>query len=494
MSLDQGQNDAAAFAVPPQRTPVEFDPESNGLRIGPYERRIDDPSDSEQVFGAYISLLYAVRGAQPGEQLKLRSADLEALLAIVGDDPETIEQRLIALMGCTAQEARVLGGALLRHRRLTATLGIAGALALGGSLAGDDLFSGTSEAPRAAVVQSVADGLRALDDAGASRGSVSFAAPASEVAPASVSPAAVSMPADDWTGSKPVGGTPDVPAGTSSGPDGGAPAAPVAGVPAGTPAAPAAAAPSVVEPPAAAESPVLAAPAAPPVVVTNPVPVVESVVEQPGSGALPSANDAGAGDGAAAPVDSTSTADTDPLVDSDPLVDGTPPGDTTSSADPTIPVVDDSEAAPVTGGPAVPGTGSAPGLDGALPPGAERVPDGVTPPGLGGALPGGAAAAPGTSNAPGLGGTPPGGGNGMPGAIDVLPGVPLVLPPPPPVVVTPVVDPTVHDNRDKLKNTNSGGGNDGVDVDRDDNGKHSQTGEHVEKGNDKSNSAGGVVP
>ena len=210
---DQVRNAAAQHAVPAQRTPVEFDPDSNGLRIGPYERRIADPSDPDQVFGAYLSLLYAVRGAQPGEQLKLRSADLEALLAIVGDDPETIEQRLIALMGCTAQEARVLGSALLRHRRLTATLGIAGALAMGGVIAGDDFFEGSSsDAPRAAVVQSVADGLRALDDSGARRGSVSFAAPSSS-SPAGVSPAAVSLPTDDWTGSKPVGGTPDVPAG-----------------------------------------------------------------------------------------------------------------------------------------------------------------------------------------------------------------------------------------------------------------------------------------
>ena len=232
MSLDQGPDAAASF-VPPQRTPVEFDPESNGLRIGPYERRIADPSDPDQVFGAYISLLYVVRGAQPGEQLKLRSADLEALLLIVGDDPETIEKRLIALMGCTAQEARVLGNALLRHRRLTATLGIAGALALGGSVAGDDFFEGSaSDAPRAAVVQSVADGLRALDDAGYPYAS----------APSAVSPASVTMPTDDWTGSKPVGGSPDVPAGAPVA-GGGAPAgqAPSAGgVPAGTPAAPAA--------------------------------------------------------------------------------------------------------------------------------------------------------------------------------------------------------------------------------------------------------------
>jgi hypothetical protein len=90
---------------PQQRTPVVFDPESKRLRIDEHVRRVDDPSQPNQVYGAYLALLYAVRGAKPGEQLPLRTADLEALLLLVGDDPETIEKRLIALMGCTADEA-----------------------------------------------------------------------------------------------------------------------------------------------------------------------------------------------------------------------------------------------------------------------------------------------------------------------------------------------------------------------------------------------------
>jgi hypothetical protein len=98
-------------------------------------RRVDDPSQPNQVYGAYLALLYAVRGAKPGEQLPLRAADLEALLLLVGDDPETIEKRLIALMGCTGDEAKVLGGILLRHRRKTAALGVAASLLFGGSLA-----------------------------------------------------------------------------------------------------------------------------------------------------------------------------------------------------------------------------------------------------------------------------------------------------------------------------------------------------------------------
>ena len=119
------------FGVAPMRTPVLFDPGTSGLRIGEHERRVADPSEPSQVCAAYLSLLYAVRRAQPGEQLALRSADLEALRLLVGDDPETLEQRLIGLMGCSPQEARALGTLLLRSRRVTATLGIAAGLSLG---------------------------------------------------------------------------------------------------------------------------------------------------------------------------------------------------------------------------------------------------------------------------------------------------------------------------------------------------------------------------
>jgi hypothetical protein len=75
------------FGVAPQRTPVQFDPTTGGLRIGPHERRIEDPTVPSQVYSAYLSLLHAVRGTKPGTKLPLRSADLEALLLIVGDDP-----------------------------------------------------------------------------------------------------------------------------------------------------------------------------------------------------------------------------------------------------------------------------------------------------------------------------------------------------------------------------------------------------------------------
>ena len=140
------------------RTPVQFDVRTGDLRIGPYERHVDDPAQPEQVYGAYLSLLYAVRQARPGERLALRTADLEALLLIVGDDPATIESRLVELMGCTPAEAGVLGRLLLRQRRATATLGIAAGLSLAGvglvtQLTGADQVVVPVESSASAVVQ-----------------------------------------------------------------------------------------------------------------------------------------------------------------------------------------------------------------------------------------------------------------------------------------------------------------------------------------------------
>ena len=133
----------------PQRTPVLLDAATGRLRMGSAERPVADPSDQEQVYGAYLSLLYAVRGARRGKQLPLSAADLDALLAIVGDDPEHIEQRLVQLMGCTAEEASLLRRVLLRHRALTASVSMAAgisAFALVGPSAADTALTPAPEA------------------------------------------------------------------------------------------------------------------------------------------------------------------------------------------------------------------------------------------------------------------------------------------------------------------------------------------------------------
>ena len=110
----------------PARRPVEV--EAGRITVAGQSRRLRDAADDREVYAAYLFLLYAVRGAAPGDRIPLRSSDVELLMQVVGDDEVTIERRLVALMGCTPEEASRLGSVLLRHRALTAAVGAAAAL------------------------------------------------------------------------------------------------------------------------------------------------------------------------------------------------------------------------------------------------------------------------------------------------------------------------------------------------------------------------------
>ena len=113
-------------ALLPTRRPVEL--EDGHITVAGQQRRLRDAADEREVYAAYLFLLYAVRGAAPGQRIPLRSSDVELLMQVVGEDAETIERRLVELMGCTPAEATRLGGVLLRHRALTAVVGAAAAL------------------------------------------------------------------------------------------------------------------------------------------------------------------------------------------------------------------------------------------------------------------------------------------------------------------------------------------------------------------------------
>jgi transcriptional regulator with XRE-family HTH domain len=110
----------------PARRPVEVD--AGRITVAGQSRELRDAADDREVYAAYLFLLYAVRGAAPGQRIPLRSSDVELLMQVVGDDAETIEHRLVRLMGCTPKEATRLRSVLLRHRAVTAAVGAAAAL------------------------------------------------------------------------------------------------------------------------------------------------------------------------------------------------------------------------------------------------------------------------------------------------------------------------------------------------------------------------------
>ena len=110
----------------PARRSVEV--EDGRVHMAGRTRRLRDAADDREVYAAYLFLLYAVRGAAPGQRIPLRSSDVELLMQVVGEDAETIEHRLVQLMGCTPDEATRLRSVLLRHRAVTAAVGAAAAL------------------------------------------------------------------------------------------------------------------------------------------------------------------------------------------------------------------------------------------------------------------------------------------------------------------------------------------------------------------------------
>ena len=110
----------------PARRPVEVD--ARRVSVAGQSRELRDAADEREVYAAYLFLLYAVRGAAPGERVRLRASDVELLSQVVGDDADTIERRLVELMGCTPSEATMLRSVLLRHRALTVAVGAAAAL------------------------------------------------------------------------------------------------------------------------------------------------------------------------------------------------------------------------------------------------------------------------------------------------------------------------------------------------------------------------------
>ncbi len=99
----------------PARRPVEVDAER--ISVAGQSRQLRDSADEREVYAAYLFLLlYAVRGAAPGQRIALRFSDIALLKQVVGEDAETIEQRLVQLMGCTPDEATLLRGVLVDHR------------------------------------------------------------------------------------------------------------------------------------------------------------------------------------------------------------------------------------------------------------------------------------------------------------------------------------------------------------------------------------------
>ena len=97
----------------PARRPLQVDVTTGQMRMDAAARRVRDLTDDHQVYATYLFLLCTARGAQPGERIRLRRSDVELLTSVLGQEPTTVEERLVTLMGCSKEEASLLSGVLL---------------------------------------------------------------------------------------------------------------------------------------------------------------------------------------------------------------------------------------------------------------------------------------------------------------------------------------------------------------------------------------------
>ncbi len=97
----------------------------------------------------FVQLVQRLRRATPGEPLPLRAVDVGALASALDADPETIERRIMDVLGCSPEEARALHRELLRRRVVLPVVGLAASVV---AIAGVQAAQAATDRPARAPV------------------------------------------------------------------------------------------------------------------------------------------------------------------------------------------------------------------------------------------------------------------------------------------------------------------------------------------------------
>lgn len=89
---------AQSGPIVPERSELVVDLESGALLAGHRTRMVPADASIDEILGRYLSLLYLIRGLEPGRRLPLRGDDLEVLSDALQRNIAEIEQRLFELM------------------------------------------------------------------------------------------------------------------------------------------------------------------------------------------------------------------------------------------------------------------------------------------------------------------------------------------------------------------------------------------------------------
>jgi len=106
----------------------------------------------EEVLGTYLTLVYALRAAEPGTPVRLRQADVDVLAKALALAASEVEQRLEGLMADPERVVLHQRSKLLRARVLVPAAGVLVALCIGGALVVSARSSVTTSPPQSATV------------------------------------------------------------------------------------------------------------------------------------------------------------------------------------------------------------------------------------------------------------------------------------------------------------------------------------------------------
>jgi transcriptional regulator with XRE-family HTH domain len=128
-SADVRRRLATALAVDPEvlvpaRSALVVEPDA--LIVNGRTRPLHT-GDTEEILREYLAVLYEMRDLRPGSEVPLREHDVVALAAALGPDaePDTIEARLIELMGVTLEQAARMRSIILQRRVVAPAAGLA---------------------------------------------------------------------------------------------------------------------------------------------------------------------------------------------------------------------------------------------------------------------------------------------------------------------------------------------------------------------------------
>ena len=97
----------------PHRDELRIDSSLASLAIGDSIRHLRASAEPDGLLREYLAMIYELRNLPPGSRIPLREEDLATLADALGGDPETIEIRLMELIGASHEEAARLRAMIL---------------------------------------------------------------------------------------------------------------------------------------------------------------------------------------------------------------------------------------------------------------------------------------------------------------------------------------------------------------------------------------------